>query len=361
MTKPVELSPVIGGVDTHKANHTAAALDPNGRLLGIIEVPASTAGYRNLYRWLGSFGTIQCVGVEGTGSYGAGLSRFLSRKNVKVMEVNRPNRQLRRRRGKSDPVDAEAAGRAVLSGQATGIPKAQDGAVEALRLLRAERRSAIKARTQAANQLHCVLSTASETLRARFRGKTLRFIVKAALSFRVSIGPGVPVGNVARHVLRGLARRWRTLDEEVRTMDEAIASYVEEIAPLLLERSGIGPEVASALLVAVGDNPQRMKNEASFAALCGVSPVDASSGQQRRHRLNRAGNRDANRALWVIAFSRMRYDDRTITYAARRSEEGLSRKEILRCLKRYIAREVFGLLRGLVSQIPKPDEFSQTT
>lgn len=207
------------------------------------------------------------------------------------------------------------------------------------------RNSAVKARTQASNQIHSVLSTGPEPVREQLRGKTLLSIVKTAAAFRVSIKPGGPVKDAVRHVLRTLARRWRSLNDEVRTLDAMIASYVLATAPSLLERRGIGPEVASALLVAAGDNPERMKSEASFAAMCGVSPVDASSGRQRRHRLNRSGNRDANRALWVIAFTRMRCDERTIAYAARRRSEGLTRKEVLRCLKRYIAREVFGLLR----------------
>lgn len=336
---------ITGGVDTHKDTHTAAALDENGRLLGVVEFRAESDGYDELHVWLSTFGRIERVGVEGTGSYGAGLSRYLREKSVRVVEVNRPNRQLRRQRGKSDPVDAEAAARAALAGQATGTPKAQDGPVEALRLFRAARRSAIKARTQAANQLHAILLTGPESLRASFRSKTLLSIVKTAGAFRVSPKPGRPLRDAVRYALRSLARRWRALDDEVRALDAMIASYVLATVPSLLERPGIGPEVASTLLVAAGDNPERMKSEASFAAMCGVSPVDASSGRQRRHRLNRSGNRDANRALWVIAFTRMRCDERTIAYAARRRSEGLTRTEILRCLKRYIAREVFALLR----------------
>lgn len=338
---------VIGGIDTHKDTHTAVAIAQDGRTLGVIEVRACSRGYQQLHEWFAAFGPVACVGVEGTGSYGAGVSRFLHEHSVKVLEVNRTNRQHRRRRGKSDPADAEAAARCVLAGQAVGVPKSQDGAVEALRLLRAQRRSAIKARTQAANQLRAILSTAPDQLRSRLRNKTLLSIVKTAVAFRVSAEPGASLVAITRHVLRGLARRWRVLDDEVRNLDRTVEVYVRAIAPSLLERTGIGPEVASALLVAAGDNPERLGSESSFAALCGVSPVDASSGRQKRHRLNRAGNRDANRALWVIAFSRMKCDARTIAYSDRRRAEGLSRKEILRCLKRYIAREVFGLLRDL--------------
>ena len=337
---------VTAGVDTHKDTHTVAALDSSGCLLGVSEFPATTIGYRLMRRWLEKFGEPGCIGVEGTGSYGAGLTRYLRAGGLRIVEVGRPDRQLRRRRGKSDPVDAEAAARAALSGQALGTPKSQDGPVERMRLLRVERRSAIKAPPQAANQLHGTLATAPETLRQRFRGRTVRAIVKGAAAFRVT-DPIATLEATVRYVLRGLAQRWLALNGEVERLDKLLTQMVHDVAPELVAQTGIGTEVASALLVAVGDNPERLENEASFAALCGVSPVDASSGLQRRHRLNRGGNRDANRALWVIAFVRMRCDTRTKEYAAKRTQEGLSRLEILRCLKRYIARDLFKILRPL--------------
>jgi len=337
---------VTAGVDTHSDTHTAAALDNRGGLLGVAEFAATAIGYRQMQQWLEEFGEVDCIGVEGTGSYGAGLARHMKAVGLRVLEVGRPDRQLRRRRGKSDPVDAEAAARAVFSGQALGTPKSQDGPVEAMRLLRVERRSAIKARTQAANQLHGTLATAPETLRRRFRGRTVRAIVEGVSAFRIP-EPSGSLEATVRYVLRGLARRWLSLNEEVERLDKLLTKIVHELAPELVAQVGIGTEVASALMVAVGDNPERLESEASFAALCGVSPVDASSGRQQRHRLNRGGNRDANRALWVIAFVRMRCDTRTKEYAARRTQEGLSRLEILRCLKRYIARDLFKILRPL--------------
>jgi len=349
ITNPAKRIVVIGGVDTHKDTHTAAALDDRGRLLGVSDFPASASGYRELCRWFEKLGDLDSIGVEGTGSYGAGLARHLRTSGVRVLEVSCPNRQLRRRRGKSDPVDAEAAARAVLSGQALGVPKSQDGAVEAMRLLRTERRSAIKARTQATNQIHATISTAPETVCARFTGRTVRAIVDVAGAFRV-VDPTASLDAMTRYVLRGLAKRWQTLNGEVGRLDKVLAQMVDELAPALVSEPGVGPEVASALLVAVGDNPERLANEASFAALCGVSPVDASSGRQRRHRLNRGGNRDANRALWVIAFVRMRCDPRTKAYVAKRTEQGLSRPEILRCLKRYIARALFRKLHPLAAK-----------
>jgi transposase len=210
-------------------------------------------------------------------------------------------------------------------------------------MLRLQRRSAIGARTQAANQLHAVLSTAPEPMRSGFRGLALGALILRASRLRPADPADIASGTQA--VLRGLARRWQQLDREIQILDRQLATLVEAVAPDLVALRGVGPEVASALLVAAGDNPERLEREASFAALCGVSPIDASSGRQHRHRLNRGGNRDANRALWVIAFVRMRCDTRTRDYVARRTHQGLAKLEILRCLKRYIAREVFKILQ----------------
>ena len=333
---------VTGGVDTHKHIHTAAAVDARGRKLGTASFPATQAGYEQLLAWLRSFGEVERIGVEGTGSYGSGLSQHLRQSGICLVEVNRPNRQARRRHGKSDEADAEAAARATLARDAVGTPKSQDGSVEVIRILRIERRSAIQARTQAANQLHAVVSTAPESLRVDLRGLRLALLIACVSKYRRTV-PRDPVA-ATRLVLRGLADRWLQLDREVDALDHHLTALAQAIAPDLLALRGVGVEVACALLVAAGDNPERLAHEASFAALCGVSPVDASSGRQHRHRLNRGGNRDANRALWVVAFVRLRCDARTRTYIERRTTEGLSKPEILRCLKRYIAREVFKIL-----------------
>lgn len=340
-------SRITGGVDTHKDTHTAAAVDATGRLLGTETFPASASGYAELLDWLRSFGELDRVGIEGTGSYGSGLVAHLRRHDVVLVEVNRPNRQARRRHGKSDSADAEAAARATLSGDAIGVPKSQDGAVEAIRILRVERRSAINARTQAANQLHAVVSTAPEPLRADLRELSLVELVARACKLRDVVPTDTP--SATRRVLRGLAKRWRELDHEVDLLDKELETLVKKTAPGLVALPGVGIDVAGALLVAAGDNPERLKHEASFASLCGVSPVDASSGRQHRHRLNRGGNRDANRALWVVALVRMRCDARTRLYVERRVGQGLSKPEVLRCLKRYIAREIFKILRATAS------------
>jgi transposase len=345
-------SRITGGVDTHKDTHTAAALDATGRAIGNATFPASAAGYDQLLSWLRSFGELDRVGVEGTGSYGSGLAHHLREEGVCVVEVNRPNRQARRRHGKSDPADAEAAARATLARDAVGTPKSQDGAVEVIRILRLERRSAVHARTQAANQLHAVISTAPETLRSELRELSLAALIGHARKLR-KVQPTDAV-SATQFVLRGLATRWRQLDREVDVLDDQLERLAKNTAPDLLALRGVGVDVACTLLVAAGDNPERLAHEASFAAMCGVSPIDASSGRQHRHRLNRGGNRDANRALWVVALVRLRCDPRTQAYVARRTTEGLGKPEILRCLKRYIAREVFKILNA-----PRPASASE--
>jgi len=330
---------VTGGVDTHKDFHVAVALDDVGRLLGTEQFPATMQGYRALLGWLREMGTVAAVGVEGTGSFGAGLTRFLTSKKISVVEVDRPNRQRRHRHGKSDPADAESAARAVLAEDATAVPKAADGPVEAIRLLRVARRTAIKARSQAANQLQSVIDNSPEVLRAQFRGLTegKRIAKAAGLRHR---GVVTPLG-AAKLTLSTLAKRWLALTGEIAMLDSHVAELVALVAPSTLGVKGVGKETLSALLVATGDNPERLRSERSFAALCGVCPVDASSGRHQRHRLSRGGNRDANRALHLIVLNRLTWDPRTQEYLERRVADGKSKKEAIRCLKRYVARELY--------------------
>ena len=344
---------VFGGVDTHKDVHVAAAVDAAGRLLGTAEFAADSRGYDQLAGWLESWGAVGRVGVEGTGSYGAGLTRHLAAAGVEVVEVNRPNRQTRRRRGKTDTVDAETAARAALNGDATAVPKSADGCVEAIRTLSLARRSAVKARTVAANQINAVAVTAPEHLRDRLRGLKTPEMVKVCARWRLDAA-GDPAARAAKRALRALASRHRALTAEIEGLDTELLALCERANPALLGTCGVGAEVASALLVAAGDNPQRMRSEASFAALCGASPIEASSGPRVRHRLNRGGNRQANNALWRIAMVRLRFDERSIDYAARRRAEGKTRREIIRCLKRHIAREIYRLLTD-PPQVPHGD------
>ena len=333
---------ITGGVDTHLDVHVAAALDERGALLGVESFETTTAGYRNLLGWLESFGTLELVGVEGTGSYGAGLTRHLLAHDVAVVEVDRPNRQRRRRTGKSDPADAVAAARAAQGGDATGFAKTRDGNVEAMRVLRVARLSARRSRTQAINQIRSLVSTAPEELRSELRDQSIYRVLGLASAYRHTGRSDVT--TVTKLTLRTLARRALSLEEEVKEIDRLLKTLVAETAPELNAIDGVGTDVASALLVAAGDNPDRLKSEATFAKLCGVSPLDASSGKQERHRLNRSGDRQANSAIWHIVFTRMVNDPRTHDYIERRMKDGRTKKEAVRCLKRYVVREVFAAL-----------------
>ena len=331
------------GVDTHADVHVAVALDELGRHLGTLEIPTTQVGYGRLIAWADRLGTIERAGVEGTGSYGASLARFLRAKGVAVVEVSRPNRQMRRLAGKSDPLDAEAAARAVLSGTALGEPKTGDGLVEMIRALRIARRSAVKARTQATNQLHALVLTAPEELRADLRSLSVGKLLCASVKLRPGVRPSTPV-SATKLALKSVARRHQQLSVEIVALDEQLKRLVAEAAPALIAARGFGTETAAALLVAAGDNPDRLRSESAFAHLCGSAPIPASSGKTTRHRLNRGGNREANCALYMVAVSRMSWDERTKKYVARRVAEGKTKTEIIRCLKRHIAREAYRLL-----------------
>jgi transposase len=337
---------VILGVDTHLDFHTAVAVDHLGRRLGEASVPTTLQGYERLLCWAEDFGPVRCAGVEGTSSYGAGLARHLEARGIEVLEVERPEhrrRSSRRNLEKSDPSDAERAARAVLAGEASGVPKSADGRVEMIRALRAARRSAIKARTQAANQLQSLRVTAPEQLRHRLRGLSTKELVSVAARFRLGDDPR-DVPTATKFVLRSVARRYEALSAEIVELEAQLDRLVGQAAPELVSLAGIGTDNAAALLIVAGDNPQRLGSEASFASLCGVAPIEASSGKVVRHRLNRGGNREANRALYMICLARMRRDRRTQEYVARRTAEGKSKREIIRCLKRYVAREVYRVL-----------------
>lgn len=334
---------VVLGVDTHLDVHVAVALDQLGRRLGALTVPTTATGYESLVCWAEGFGPVRCAGVEGTGSYGAGLARHFKAAGIPVVEVERPKRRHPRRNGKSDPLDAEAAARAVLAGETAGEPKGGDGRVEMIRALRTARRSAVKARSQAINQLQSLVVTAPEALRKRLRGLSTGELVAAAARFRLG-SDLADVETATRFALRSVARRHRQLSEEIAELDEQLGRLVAEAAPGLVSLPAIGTSHAATLLIVAGDNTERLSSEASFASLCGVSPIEASSGKAVRHRLNRGGDREANRALHLICVVRMARDQRTREYVSRRTAEGKSKREIMRCLKRYIAREVYRVL-----------------
>jgi transposase len=323
--------------------HVAAALDPVGGLLGVREFPATAAGYGRLMSWLGGFGTVAVVGIEGTGSYGAGLARHVTTAGVRVVEVDRSDRQDRRRQGKSDSFDAVSAARAAQSGRARGASKGRDGAVEAIRALMVAKRSAASERTQTINQARALILTGPDDLRARFTGQTAAGLVTELASLRPR--PGSTVGYATRIALRELGRRVQFLDAQLGRLDELIVPLVAGRAPGLLALHGVGPDTAAMLLIAAGDHPERLRSEAAWAHMCGVAPIPASSGKVSRHQLNPGGNREANHALWRIVITRMSNHPATRAYVTRRTAEGLSKKEIIRCLKRYVAREVYHYLR----------------
>ena len=332
--------PVVGGVDTHLDMHVAAVLDSNGGVLAVESFPAQRSGYAALLAWLASFGALTRVGVEGTGAYGAGLARHLSAAGVEVIEVDRPNRQARRRAGKSDTLDAIEAARAALSGRASGAAKTRVGHVEAIRALLVAKRSARSTRIKTRNQLRHLCFTAPDELRERFARLSRADLVAqtAALRPRPESDPVVFATKVS---LATLARRVVALNDEIERLDTHIAALVTATAPQLLELYGVGTDTAAILLAAAGDNPDRLRSEAAWAHLCGVAPIPASSGKTTRHRLNPGGNRQANHALWRIVLTRMSSDKRTRVYVERRLADGLTKPEIIRMLKRYVAREIY--------------------
>jgi len=337
---------VILGVDTHKDTQVAAVITAVGVLVDSQPFPATMAGYRQLLSWARGFGLLRRAGVEGTGCYGATLTRFLRANHVQVVEVNRPDRAARRRRGKSDAVDAEAAARAVLAGQAVVTPKDADGPTEALRMLKLARDSAVKARTQAINQLKAVLVTADPRLRESLAGLGTAALIRCCLELpATTTSPLTDPAAAALYTLRLLAGRITALTAEARDLHRRMQAAIATHTPALLQQPGVGPDTAATLLIAAGDNPHRLATDASFAALCGASPVQASSGKTTRHRLNRGGNRHANAALYRITLTRLRCDQRTRTYLHRRTTEGKTRRETIRCLKRYVAREIQPLLQ----------------
>ncbi|PXY34481.1 IS110 family transposase [Prauserella sp. PE36] len=339
---PVE---VTAGVDTHTDTHMAAALDQLGRPLGTRQFPATIAGYRALLAWLQGLGTLTAVGVEGTGSYGAGLARHLHDHAVPVIEIDRPDRKDRRRHGKTDTLDAIAAARAVQSGRATAVPKARTGPVEAIRVLRSVRRSAIQARTAALNELTALLVTAPETLRAQLHGLNTTALVTTCAGLRPGTDLTCPL-TATKTALRRLARRIQQLSTEITDADTQLTTLVPATAPRTTALFGFGPDTAGQLLTTAGDNPTRLHSEAAYAHLCGTAPIPAASGRTTKHRLNRAGDRQANAALHRIVIVRMRHCPRTRAYVTRRTTEGLSKRDIIRCLKRYAAREAYHAIQA---------------
>lgn len=336
---------VVVGVDTHKDEHVAVALDGLGGRLGELAIAARPDGYAELLALADELGAVSAFGVEGTGSYGSGLARFLRRHARKVIEVSRPPRKGERRMsGKSDTIDAEHAAREVLAGTATATPKLADGIVESIRLVKIARDSAVKARSQAMITLKATLVTASDEMRCQLEPRS-DFKLIAACAELDTGGDVADPTTAMRQVLASLAQRWLELHTEIKTHTRSLEDLTRRAAPDLVDAFGIGPDTAAEMLVTAGDNTDRIHSEAALAKLCGACPIPTGSGKTSgRHRLNRGGNRQANAALYRVVIVRMRWHPPTIAYVERRTAEGLTKKEIIRCLKRYVTREIYRLL-----------------
>jgi transposase len=349
---------IVVGVDAHTDTHDAAVLDDCGRLLGTRTCRADASGYRELLAWAQHFGPIAALGVESTGSYAAGLVRHLRTRGLEVLEVNQPHAHTRRRRGKSDRIDAELAARHVLAASRMVIAKDTTGIVEAIRQLRVARDGAVKARSAALNTLTGLIVTASEDLRQQLMaGHTIRARARLCARFRPDPRRLHEPEQAAKAALRSIARRVVALDREIELLDSQLTHLVTQAAPMTINRLAVSTGHAGTLLVTAGQNIERLRSEASFAALCGASPIPVSTGRTDRHRLNYGGDRDANRALHMIAVCRLRYCQRTRAYAKRRTAEGKTKTEIIRCLKRYIARELFHAL--ITDLLPQPNTSGQ--
>ncbi|MDN6170511.1 IS110 family RNA-guided transposase [Brevibacterium aurantiacum] len=327
---------VYAGIDTHQATNHVGIVNELGKKLGDKEFPTTSTGYKDLLKFIVAFGTLLAVGIEGTASYGAGITAYLRTQKVTVREVIRPNRQTRRG-GKSDPIDAYAAAKTIAAdADDLPIPKLLGGAIDGLRVTQRARRTAVKARSAAMTQIQNFLTTAPDTVRqkyAPFKGDALYTALAAT---RPNDGDDLGL------VLRRLARRITYLSEEIDEAEARLAVQATDIAPALMAATGVKAVTAAELLVTVGENPERITSKEAFAALCGTSPIPASSGKTHRHRLNRGGVRQANAALHRIVITRMAHDQRTKDYVARRTTNNTkSKKEVIRCLKRYVANEVY--------------------
>ncbi|WP_413282512.1 IS110 family transposase [Vibrio sp. MA40-2] len=336
---------IVGGVDTHKDIHVAAVVNELNQVLSTESFPTTRHGYKKMLMWMSSFGRVSRIGIECSGTYGLGLLRYMQSSGIEVLEVTAPDKSDRRKRGKDDSLDAENAAHAAFSKLRTVTPKTRDGMVESLRVLKSCRKSAVSARTVALQMIRTSIVSAPDELRDTLRHMTRMSLIRTLASTRPDLTNYRDISTAYRITLKSLARRYIELHDEIADLDKMIATIVETLAPQLIEQTAVGYESAAQLLITLGDNPERLRSESSFAALCGVSPIPASSGKTNRHRLNRGGDRAANSALHIIAIGRLRIEKRSQEYIKKRVGDGLSKMEALRCLKRYIAREIYYLLK----------------
>ncbi|HEY0508561.1 MAG TPA: IS110 family transposase [Blastococcus sp.] len=345
MNDTTSTAQLVVGVDTHQLTHHVAVIDTARNRIADREFPATTAGYRELVGYVSSLGRVRAYGVESTGSYGAGLTRHLLSAGVEVYEVNRPEKSTRAKAGKSDPIDAYSAAEQVLAGRASGRPKIKTGIIEALRTVKIPRDSAVKERARAYSQIRDLATTAPAAIHEALIGRTARQRVTIAAAYRPDPARLEDPTQAIKHALRALARRVQALDAEIAEADKIITALTKQAVPTLLAMTQVGPQTAAQLVITAGQNIERMRSEAAFAKLTGVAPLPASSGKTSRHRLNPGGDRQANSALYMVVVGRMRNHPETLAYVHRRRAQGLSNPEIIRCLKRHLARSVYRALR----------------
>lgn len=342
---------VFGGVDTHQRTHHAAVVTDRLESVADREFPATTAGYRDMVAWMAGHGVVDRVGVESTGSYGAGLTRDLNTAGIEVLEIARPAKTTRRAEGKSDRIDAYSAARQAATGvsadgRTVGMAKLTTGVVESIRVLKIARDSAVKQRTAAYSQLRDLATTAPAAIREDLLPKTSSQRVAQAVGYRPDHARLDEPTQAAKKALRALATRIKTLNAEITEADKDLARLTAQVVPGLIAMRQVGVQTAAQLLVTAGQNIDRMRSEATFAKLCGVAPLPASSGKNNtRHRLNRGGDRQANAALYMVIVGRMKNHPPTIDYATRRTNQGKTTNEIIRCLKRHLARNIYRTLK----------------
>lgn len=345
---------VYAGIDTHKENHALCLVDQFGRKISGEIYPANKEGYAMIAKAIGEPKNCGGVGIEGTMSYGSGIYKYLQSKGYKVFEILGP--KVDRHKcgvGKSDLIDAERAAQMALKGQNIYSPKSADGWVEALRALHITRNTYVKITTSITNIVKSLLVTAPNDIRDEFAS------IKNVKNMMASLSEKREVEDVVEQALfsalQSLALTWIDANKKADELEEEMRVILEEHAPALLVIEGCGTLTSAQLAITAGDNPRRMKNKNAFAALCGVSPVPASTGDNgrpKRYRLNRGGDRHANCALYRIVKSRLAYDEQTKAYVEKRKSEGKTKKEIIRCLKRYVANEVY---RALCNPKEVPD------
>lgn len=336
---------VFIGVDTHKYVHVAVAINDLGAILETRSFAADSGGYTQLLDWAVGLGGKPTFAIEGTGSYGAGLTSAVRRRDIGVIEVIRTDRRDRRLRGKSDTLDAENAARAVLAGHATAVPKSADGVVEMIRQVKVAKDVAVKARTAAMISLKQVLVNAPPELREELQPLSEMALIHRCAALRP--GQVTTIMASSKYTLRAISRRWQQLNTEITDHEKVLTQLTAATAPDLSAAFGVGPDTAAEMLIVAGDNPDRIRSEPAFAKLCGVAPIHASSGMTTRHRLNRGGHRQANAALYRVVIVRMQHHEPAKTYVARRTAEGKTKAEIIRCLKRLLARELWAAMRPL--------------